>query len=216
MPAKKKTDVATVPVEGEVLPNMDIGVALGRITTVALRASDELAAGYNALARKPDLPLYAGTIEGNAEVKAFLKLCSSTRSQLDAAHKDAKAPYLAATRELDAGLKAAKDTVLQMENPIKKALADYEQKQQKLAAEAQAARLAELEAENAKLRQHLETADVIPPFEDRRVSVIVRGRDASQAARALFGDAYDEVKTDERGVNYVLEVVLQRKEIQDV
>ena len=219
MAPKKKpesTEVAVPTVEGEVLPDMSLGVALGRITTVVMRASDELTAGYNALARRPDLPQYIGTIEGNAEVKAYLKMCTSTRSQLDAVHKDAKAPYLKATKELDAGLRAAKDTVLQMEHPIRQALLDYDNKQAKLAADAQAARLAELEAENAKLRGHLEKSDVIPPFEERRVIVVVRGREASQAVRVLFGDTYDEVKTDERGVNYVLEVVLQRKEIQDV
>lgn len=217
-PRKKAegTEVAVPTVEGEVLPNMDVGIATGRIVTTALSGLTEIVTKHTKLMAITDLTAYAGTIDGNADIKAYLKTCSSVRTSLDKAHKDAKAPFWDACKVLDAKLKEQKGQVENMEAPAKKALADYEQKQAKLAADAQAARLAELEAENAKLRQHLETAEVIHPFEDRRISVIVRGRDASQAARALFGDAYDEVKTDERGVNYVLEVVLQRKEIQDV
>lgn len=220
MVAKKKaegTEVAVPPVDGELLVNMNVGTAVGRIITAGQAGIAEIEQQHTALVKHPDLVEYAGTIEGNAALKAYIKQCTSLRSALDRAHKDAKAPFLEATRALDTKLKECKEAVLILESPAKQALADYDKKQEKLAADAQAARLAELEAENAKLRQHLEKQDVIPPFEDRQVVVTVRGREASKAARSLFGDsAYDEVKTDERGVNYVLEVILRRKEIQDV
>lgn len=224
MVAKKKAeeqlnlplDPADIPKEGELLVNMNVGTAVGRIITASQAGIADIEEWHTALVKQPDLVEYAGTIEGNAALKAYNKQCTSLRSAIDRAHKDAKAPFLEATRALDAKLKECKEAVLLLEAPAKQALADYDKKQEKLAADAQAARLAELEAENAKLRQHLEKQDVIPPFEDRKVSLLVRGREAAQAARVLFGDSYDEVKTDERGVNYVLEVTLQRKEIQDV
>jgi rhodanese-related sulfurtransferase len=212
----ESTEVVVPPAEGTVLPNMDLNLAVGRIITTNTSGIAEVAAKHAQLEKLPDLVAYAGTIDGNADLKAYLKTCSSLRTSLDKAHKDAKAPFWAACKALDEKLKEFKGSVEGLEAPAKKALLDYDNKQAKLAADAQAARLAELEAENAKLRQHLEKAEVIPPFEDKRLTVIVRGRESSQAARTLFGDGYDEVKTDERGVNYVLEVVLQRKEIQDV
>lgn len=52
---------------------------------------------------------------------------------------------------------------------------------------------------------------------NKEVVMVVRGRAISQAARSIFtDDIYDEVKTDENGVAYTLEVVLRRKEVQDV
>lgn len=216
METKQKTEVALAPVEGQVLPNMNVDLALGRLVTVSSTGIGDVVAKHTQLMAVPDLVAMAGAIEGNAELKAFIKTCSGLRTALDRAHKDAKAPFWDACKALDAKLKECKAGVESMEAPVKQALLDYENKQAKAAADAQAARLAELEAENAKLRGRLEEENVIPPFKDKSVVVAVRGRDASNAARTLFGDAYDEVKTDEHGVNYVLEVVLRRKEIQEV
>lgn len=216
MAKKQKTEVALAPVEGQVLPNMDVDLALGRLITVSVAGIGDVVAKHTQLMAVPDLVAMAGTIEGNAELKAFIKTCSGLRTALDRAHKDAKAPFWDACKALDGKLKECKAGVESMEAPVKQALLDYENKQAQAAADAQAARLAELEAENAKLRGRLEEENVIPPFKDKSVTVAVRGRDASNAARTLFGDAYDEVKTDEHGVNYVLEVVLRRKEIQEV
>lgn len=217
MATKQKTEVALAPVEGQVLPNMNVDLALGRLVTVSVAGIGDVVAKHTQLMAVPDLVAMAGTIEGNAELKAFIKTCSGLRTALDRAHKDAKAPFWDACKALDAKLKECKAGVESMEAPVKKALLDYENKQAKAAAEAQAARLAELEAENAKLRVRLEEENVIPPFEARQIVITVYGRQAAQDARNLFGDsAYEEVKTDEHGVNYVLEVVLRRKEIQEV
>lgn len=212
---KLPLDPADVPKEGELLVNMNVGTAVGRIITVNQTGIADIKEAFDSLP-STTLAMYASTIDGNAHIKAIIKQCSGLRSALTRAHKDAKAPFWDACKTLDAKLKELNEEVLKYETPLKEGLAAYDNNQAKAAADAQAARLAELEAENAKLRQHLEKQDVIPPFEDRKVSLLVRGREAAQAARALFGDSYDEVKTDERGVNYVLEVTLQRKEIQDV
>lgn len=207
---------ADLPKAGELLVNMDVGLAVGRLITASKEPLVVLEEEFDALVSGGDLVEAAGTIEGNAALKAHLKQCSSLRTALDRAHKDAKAPFWDACKTLDAKLKALKGIVETFEEPAKVALATYENKQAKLAADAQAARLAELEAENAKLRGRLEEENVIPPFEDKQAVVTVRGRESAQAARTLFGDSgYDEVKTDERGVNYILEVVLRRKEIQN-
>lgn len=207
---------AVAPQEGELLVNMNVGTAVGRIITAGQAGIAEIEQAHTALIKHPDLVEYAGTIEGNAALKGYIKQCTSLRSALDRAHKDAKAPFLEATRALDAKLKECKEAVLLMEAPAKQALADYDNKQAALAKQAQDARVAELEAEVAALRGRLEEENVIPPFEDKQIVITVRGRQPSQDARNLFGDdAYDEVKTDERGVNYTLEVVLRRKEIQN-
>lgn len=207
--------------QGEVLPSLDVNKAGGSIIAVHNSGIGELLDAYKALTTERDteeLTVYAGTIDGNAEMKAFLKLGSSLRSAMDRAHKDAKAPFLVATRHLDTTLKEYKEAVVSLEAPVKAAILAYEDREKAAAAAKQAAledELARLRAENAALKGKMEEEGVVPLFEERRVVVTVRGRDAFQAAKQLFGDAYDEVKTDANGVNYVLEVVLQRKEIQD-
>lgn len=218
MAPRKKTSTGETlalveqPIEGDVLPHMELGRALAQITTpLDLQA---LRAEYQAL--PSDLGAAAQTIEGSKQLKAFAKECAGIRTKLAAAHKDAKAPWLAATRALDGRLKELTAQVQELEAPVKRAIDEEAGREAKLLAEANAAKLRELEAENAELRGRLEEENVIPPFKDKSVVVVVRGRDASNAARTLFGDAYDEVKTDEHGVNYVLEVVLRRMEIQDV
>lgn len=217
------TEVAVPPVEGELLPNMNLDKATGMIATAQLSGIGEIEQSYLAITKehssKEAMALYAGTIEGNAALKALLKKCSTLRSALDRAHKEAKAPFLEATRAIDARLKECKEAVTSKEEVVKLAIKTYEDKE---AAEAAAAQ-AMLEQENAKLREELakyqkvtEDAGLTTPFIDRQVCITIQGRELSAGARALFGDSYAEVKTDENGVNYVLEVVLRRKEIQDI
>lgn len=205
---------AVAPQEGELLVDMNVGTAVGHIITPYNAGIDEIRE-QSLIISDGNMVEYAATIDGNKHMKTFLKQCSTLRSALDRAHKDAKAPFLEATRAIDGKLRELKGAVESLESPVKTALADYDNKQAALAKQAQDARVAELEAEVAKLRGRLEEENVIPPFEDRQAVVVVRGRESAQAARVLFGDSgYDEVKTDERGVNYILEVVLRRKEIQ--
>lgn len=216
------TEVAVPPVEGELLPNLNLDKATGMIATVQLSGIGEIEQSYLDITEgrgKELMAGYAGTIDGNAAMKAFLKQCSTLRSALDRAHKEAKAPFLEATRAIDARLKECKEAVTSREEVVKLAIKTYEDKE---AAEAAAAQ-ATLEQENAKLREELakyqkvtEDAGLTTPFIDRQVCITIQGRELSAGARALFGDSYAEVKTDENGVNYVLEVVLRRKEIQEI
>lgn len=218
MATKKKVEVPAVvdgTSEGTLIPSYNIDKAVGNIVVVTTRALPQIAEEFKAL--PTDLVAYAATIKGNAALKAFVKQCSSTRSALTAAHKEAKAPWLEATRKLDAALKAETEKVTELESKVQAALKAEADAVLKREQEAQAARLAELEAENAKLRQVLEKENVIPPMVNKEVVMVVRGRAISQAARSIFtDDIYDEVKTDENGVAYTLEVVLRRKEVQDV
>lgn len=216
MAPRKSTAVIPEPITGTVLQAMDLGKALGSITTAGgmLPQLCETAAAFPS--DKAELEAMATTIKGSTQLKAFAKECSSLRTALTKAHKEAKGPWLDATRQLDARLKELTEAVRVVEDPIKAALDAESAKAAKALAEAQAAKLAELEAENAKLRTKLEDAAVIPPMEEKQVVVCIRGREASQAARTLFtDDVYDELKLDAQGTPYVLEVVLRRKGVQD-
>lgn len=223
MTAKKQsTEVAIPPVEGVLIRELNVDKATGVITTAQQSGIGELEQSYLALTKDatPEaLALMAATIEGNAAMKGFLKQCSTLRSAIDRAHKEAKGPFLDATRALDAKLKEMKLPIEEREAVVKQAIKTFEDSEAAEAAAKQReleARLAEAEAELAKYKQVTEEAGVTHPFIDRSVVVTVRGKPAYEAAVSLFGDAYDEVKTDENGVNYVLEVVLRRKEIQEV
>lgn len=223
MATKKQPAVAAIiPVEGEVLPNLDVSKAGGTLITVHNAGIGEITEGYRALTggrTDEQLAGYAATIDGNSEMKAFLKLCSSQRTSLDKAHKDAKAPFLNAGRIIDAKLKELKGQVTGMEDVIKAALTAYEDKEKAAAAAKQKElddELARLREENAKLRGAVEEAGILTPFIEKQLSTTVRGSAAVRAVRGLFGDGYDDVATDENGVNYVLELVLRRKEQQEV
>lgn len=202
---------------GDILPSLDQEKAMGTIGVVLHTGIGEVAKSWEVfLDKTPEqLVTLVSTIKGQALAKQHIKECSSLRSALDRAHKDAKAPFLNIGRQLDSLLKTAKEQVLEYEAPIKAAIATYEGQQAAAAAKAQATKLAELEAENAKMKALLEKAEVIPEFEAAQVVRTIQGRDAYTAAKQLFGDAYNEVKTDANGTNYLLEVVLRRKEVQD-
>jgi hypothetical protein len=212
MTAKKK--VAEAPLEGTLLPSVELNKSLGIISSAASTIG-QIEEEFKLLPTGGALVTMAGTIKGQEVLKVFLKQCTSTRTAIDNAHKDAKAPFLAASKAIDAKKAELTATVLTFEKPVKDGIAAYENQQARLAAEAQASELERLREENAKLKQTLVQAEVTPPFEDRQVVVTLRGREVYQAVRSIFGDAYNEVKTDANGATYLLEVVLRRKEIQD-
>lgn len=205
--------VVEQPIEGEVLPHMELGRALSQISTpLDLQA---LRAEYQAL--PSDLGAAAQTIEGNKQLKAFVKECSGIRNKLTAAHKDAKAPWWAACKALDGKLKELTAVVQELEAPAKRALDEEAGREAKLLAEANAAKLRELEAENQRLRE-LATQHDVPTasLEEKEVVLTIRGRDSARLARELFTDeVYVDLKQGEDGTPYVLELVLRRKEIQE-
>lgn len=218
MAPRKQADVPAVvepQTEGTLIPSYNIDKAVGNIMVVGTRSLPDIAKEYADL--PTDLVAGASSIKGNAAMKAFVKLCSSTRTALTKAHKEAKGPWLDATRKLDATLKEEVAKVSKYEDAVAAALKAEDAAVAKREADANAARLAELEAENAALKEKLVQEQVMPLMEAKEVVMVVRGREIAKAARAIFtDDIYDEVKTDADGVAYTLEVVLRRKEIQDV
>lgn len=219
MTTKKKTESTAVAMQdqsGELLPAMDLGKALGSISTAGTSLLAQLEEEFKALPTGAELEALATTIKGNEQLKALKKQCSSLRTALTSAHKDAKAPWLDATRKLDARLKELTEQVKKVEDPVAAALQAEADKAAKLLADANAAKLAELEVENAALKAKLVQENVMPLMEAKQVVVVIRGRESSKAARALFtDDVYDELKTDAQGTPYTLEVVLRRKGVQD-
>jgi hypothetical protein len=217
-PRKKveSTDVTVPAQSGELLPAMDLSKSLGSITNAGTALITQIVDEYATLPTGDKLTALAATIKGNEQLKAFTKQCSSLRTSLTNAHKDAKAPWLDATRKLDARLKELTEQVKKVEDPVKAALQAESDKAAKLLADANNARLAELEAENAALKAKMVQENVMPLMEDKQVVVVIRGRESSKAARLLFTDGvYDELKTDAQGTPYTLEVVLRRKGVQD-
>lgn len=219
MAPRKKTSTGETlalveqPIEGDVLPHMELGRALSQIATpLDLQA---LRAEYQAL--PSDLGAAAQTIEGSKQLKAFAKECAGTRTKLAAAHKDAKAPWLAATRALDGRLKELTAQVQELEAPVKRAIDEEAGREAKLLAEANAAKLRELEAENERLRALAAQHDVpTAAMEEKQVVLTIKGRDSAKLAKELFTpEVYDSIKTGEDSTPYVLELVLRRKEIQE-
>lgn len=146
-------------------------------------------------------------------VKGAKKTCTELRTALTKAHKDVKAPILAEGKRIDNEKKRIEALIRAVEQPLDDAIARRKSKEDA----DKDAEIARLKAQLAEANGTMEEAGInLQQFEAKELKVTLMTAKQYAALEGLLPKkTIKELRFDEKGTPYVLELVVRRASVDE-